>query len=82
MAAVTYYVALPFVMDDDGPEPREAMECTSANAAIMRAEILSRKEGNIGTVALSRMGDPASGEFSDAAVLRTFGQVPTDFAAL
>jgi hypothetical protein len=33
MADVTYYVALPFGIGDDGPEPREAVECTSANAA-------------------------------------------------
>lgn len=63
MAGVTYYVALPFVMGDDGPEPREAMECTSASSAITRAEILSRKTGSIGAVAFSRTGDPASGEF-------------------
>ena len=44
MADVTYYVALPFVMSDDGAAPREGVECTSAIAAIMRAEVLSRKE--------------------------------------
>jgi hypothetical protein len=38
MADVTYFVAIPFAVGDDGPEPREAVECTSANAAIMRAE--------------------------------------------
>jgi hypothetical protein len=81
MVAVTYYVALPFVMGDDGPEPREAMECASASAATMRAEILSRKEGNIGAVAWSRTGNPASGEFS-AIVLCSFGPAPIDFAAL
>ncbi len=42
---VTYYVALPFVMADDGPAPGEATECLSANAAVMRAEALSRKPG-------------------------------------
>ena len=39
---VTYYVALPFVMADDGVAPGEAVECTSANAAVMRAEALAR----------------------------------------
>ena len=34
MADVTYYVALPFVMSDDGPAPREGVECFSASAAI------------------------------------------------
>lgn len=35
---VTYYVALPLVMADDEVAPGEAVECTSANAAVMRAE--------------------------------------------
>ena len=82
MADVTYYVALPFVMSDDGPAPREAVECTIANAAIMRAESLSRKEGHIGAVAFSRTGDPALGEFSDAVLLRAFGNVPADLSGL
>lgn len=82
MADVTYYVALPFAMGDDGPEPREAVECMSPNAAIMRADVLSRKEGNIGAIAFSRTGDPSSGEFTDARVLRAFGEVPNDLDGL
>jgi hypothetical protein len=57
---VTYYVALPFVMADDGVAPGEAVECTSSNAAVMRAEALSRKPGCAGALAFSRTGDPAS----------------------
>jgi hypothetical protein len=38
MAGVTHYVALPFAMGDDGPVAREAIECLSAGAAIVRAE--------------------------------------------
>jgi hypothetical protein len=83
MPDVTYYVALPFVMSDDGPEPREAVECTSDTAAIMRAQSLSRKEGHIGAVAfISRTGDPSVGEFADAVLLRAFGDVPTDLSGL
>jgi len=48
----------------------------------MRAEELSRKEGRVGAVAFSRTGDPVTGEFSDAKVIKTFGQVPNDLAAL
>jgi hypothetical protein len=36
--------------------------------------------GNIGAVAFSRTGDPASGEFADA-VLKAFGEVPSDLSA-
>jgi hypothetical protein len=82
MADVTYYVALPFGAGDDGPEPREAVECTSANAAIMRAERLARTEGHIGAVAFSHTGDPGSGEFGDAVILKAVGEVPDDLSKL
>ena len=39
MADVTYFVAMPFVAADDGAAPGEAVECTSASAAIMKAEL-------------------------------------------
>ena len=78
MAEVTYYVALPFVVAADG----EPMECSNPNAAVMRAEALSRKEGHISAVAFSRNGDPSTGDFSDAKVIRKFGDVPDDLSAL
>jgi hypothetical protein len=46
MTDVTYYVVLPFGAGDDGPEPREAVECTSVNAAIRSAERMERSEGH------------------------------------
>jgi hypothetical protein len=46
----------------------------------MRAEALSRKEGYVGAVAFS--GDPATGDFSDATVIRKFGDMPDDLSAL
>jgi hypothetical protein len=68
MAKVTYYVALPFVANDNGVAAGEPTECLNPNAAFMRAEALSRKEGHVGAVAFSRTGDPATGDFSDAKV--------------
>ena len=82
MAEVTYYVALPFVLSDDGTAPGEATECLSANAAVMRAEALSRKPGHVGAVAFSRTGDPATGDFGDAKLIRKFGDVPEDLSTL
>ena len=82
MTDVTYYVALPFVLSDDGVAAGEATECLSANAAVMRAEALSRKPGHAGAVAFSRTGDPSSGDFSDATLIRKFGDVPEDLSAL
>ena len=47
MAEVTYFVALPFVAADDGIAAGEPTECFNPNAAVMRAEALSRKEGHV-----------------------------------
>jgi hypothetical protein len=44
----------------------------------MHTEALSRKEGYVGAVAFSRTGDPATGDFSDAKVIKKFGDVPSD----
>ena len=82
MPEVTYYVALPFVAADDGVAAGEPTECFNPNAVVMRAEALSRKEGHVGAVAFSRTGDPATGEFSDAKVIKTFGEVPSDLSSL
>jgi hypothetical protein len=60
MTEVTYYVALPLVASDDGVAAGEPTECFNPNAAVMRAEALSRKEGHLGAVAFSRTGDPGT----------------------
>jgi hypothetical protein len=60
----------------------EPTECFNPNAAVMHAEALARKEGHVGAVAFSRTGDPATGDFSDAKVIRKFGDVPDDLSTL
>jgi hypothetical protein len=70
MAEVTYYVALRFVASDDGVAAGEPTECFNPAAVVMRAEALSRKEGNVGAVAFSRTGNPATGNFGDAEVIK------------
>jgi hypothetical protein len=82
MPEVTYYVALPFVASDDGVAAGEAIECFNPVAVVMRAEALSRKQGHVGAVAFSRTGDPATGDFSAAKVIKKFGDVPDDLSAL
>jgi hypothetical protein len=83
MADVTYYVAMPFLQDDTGALiAGAAEECQSPSTALRRAETLSRMAGNIGAVAFSRSGDPMAGEFSDAKLLRKFGEVPDDLGEL
>ncbi|WP_244623675.1 hypothetical protein [Bradyrhizobium cosmicum] len=76
MSEVIYYVALPFVFSDDGMAAGEPAECLSANAAVMRAEALSRKLGHARAVAFSRTGDPSSGDFRDAKLIRKFARCP------
>jgi hypothetical protein len=83
MADVTYYVALPFQQDDTGsPVAGAAEECQSPSGAVRRAEVLSRAAGSVGAVAFSRTGDPLAGEFSDAQLLKKFGDVPDDLSGL
>ena len=83
MADISYYVALPFAQDDDGSViAGTAEEFQSASTAIRRAETLSRTSGAIGAVAFTRSGDPMTGDFKDAVVLRSFGNVPADLSAL
>jgi hypothetical protein len=75
-----YYVALPFTPEEGGGlAPGLAIECPSGAAAIRRAEAIARHDANAGTVAFSRSGDPNLGEFDDAVILKTFGDVPEDF---
>jgi hypothetical protein len=77
MAAVTYYVALAFKRSEDSGDivacdPKEAR---SADQAIRMAGSLSTEEGHCGAIAFSRAGLPALGEFEDAVILKTIGEV-------
>ncbi len=47
-----------------------------------RSRCNARQEGHIDAVAFTRTGDPARGDFSDAKVIRKFGDVPDDLSAL
>ena len=77
MAAVTYHVALAFKQSEESGDivacdPKEAR---SADQAIRMASSLSTEEGHCGAMAFSRTGDPALGEFEDAVILKTIGEV-------
>ncbi len=75
-----YYVAMPFMPTEGGGLALgQAVECPSENAAIRRAEAMSRDEAHAGAIAFSRRGDPNIGEFEDAVILKSFGEVPNDF---
>jgi hypothetical protein len=72
----------PFVATDDGIAAGEPTECFNPITVVMRAEALSGKEGHVGAVAFGRTDDPATGDFSDAKVIRKFGDVPDDLSTL
>jgi hypothetical protein len=74
MGTLTYYAVLPFVRDEGGDlVPGAAKECSSAANAVRVAQNLAFSSA--GVIAFSRTGDPATGEFADALVLRKFGEV-------
>jgi hypothetical protein len=79
---VTYYVALPFQAVEGGLAPGLAVECLHEYGAIGRAHTMSCDKTNIGAVAFSRRGDPNVGEFEEAVILKTFGEVPDDLTEL
>jgi hypothetical protein len=80
--SVTYYVALPFVRTEDGMVAGQAQEMPNESAAIRRAEAMSRDSSNAGALAFKRSGDPNVGNFSDAVVLKAFGDVPENLDEL
>ncbi len=72
--SITYHVVVPFGRDPDGNlVPLEPAEAPNAEAARRRAQVDAAKHG--GAVAFSRTGDPVSGDFSDAVILATYGEV-------
>ena len=71
---ITYYVIVLFDRDDEGDlKPGDGREVPSSHAAIQGAR--STVTGHAGSVAFSRTGDPATGEFEDAVILAQFGEV-------
>ena len=70
-----YYLAAPIARRDDGAIlTDDAVECLSAEAAIRRAEQMSRQPHYIGAWAFSHTGYPAADRFGNAKVLKRFGR--------
>jgi hypothetical protein len=51
-------------------------------AAIRRAAAMARDEANAGALAFKRSGDPNLGNFNDATILKSFGEVPSNLDEL
>ena len=71
---ITYHVVVPFGRNEDGDlVPLEPIETQSDEAARRKAHAAADKHG--GAIAFSRTGDPNTGNFSDAEILATYGEV-------
>jgi hypothetical protein len=51
-------------------------------AAIRRAEAMSLDDADAGALAFKRSGDPNIGNFADATILKSFGDVPKNLDEL
>ena len=72
--SITYHVVVPFARDEEGNllalEPAEA---PNAESATRRARAAAAK--HVGALAFSRTGDPNTGDFGDATLTASFGEV-------
>ncbi len=80
--SVTYYVALPFVHTEEGPAPGQAEEMPNERSAIRQAEAMAHKTENAGALAFKRNGTPNLGQFGDATILKSFGEIPANLDEL
>jgi hypothetical protein len=77
MGTMIYYVALAFRRSEEGGDivACDPTEARGAEQAIRTAGSLATQEGHCGAIAFSRTGDPALGDFDDAVILKTVGEV-------
>jgi hypothetical protein len=77
---VISYAALPFVrLENGGLVPGEAVECPHSSAVMRRADAMVRNGVHAGAVALAHIDTSRFGDFEDAMILKTFGDVPEEF---
>jgi hypothetical protein len=72
------YVAFPIARSDGGqalPDEDAAIQCVSAAAACLVAEQMARTPPFAASLAFSREGNAATGEFGPAQVLMRYGEI-------
>ena len=80
MSNVTYYVAMGFERDEAGDlVAMDPLEAPTPSTAVARARSLATTKA--GAIAFSRTGDPELGDFADAVILFSAGEVPDDVTA-
>ncbi len=75
--SITYYVALPFVVSEEGElVPGDGKDFQNARSAQVMAEAMVRTHA--GAIAFSRTGDPTTGEFEPVVILGHYGTTPDE----
>ncbi|WP_284315014.1 hypothetical protein [Labrys miyagiensis] len=85
MSRTIRFLVLPFTRDHHGElfglGPEEVSDAAMANfRAFNMVGKIRRSETVVGTIAFSRSGDPARGDFADASILGRYGETPEDVA--
>lgn len=76
MPQVTYFVAMPFHCNEEGEiVAGEPKECRDGGSAARWAATMAADPKNCGAIAFSRAGDPALGDFEDAVIIKSIGEV-------
>lgn len=80
----TIFVVQPFEEWSKGKmvglRPMAPVPARDQNHATLLLERILGRSGVVGAVAYSRIGDPESGEFTDATILGQTGRVPEELA--
>jgi hypothetical protein len=76
---ITRYVALSFRRIGSDFVPGPAVECPDAALAIQRAGLMARDKEISGVVVFARSGNPETGEYGTAVILKTLGEIPPGF---
>ena len=81
-AFVQFSIMTPSIEGSPGYSTERRRRSSTARSSQGQVAPAPRKEGHVGAVAFNRTGDPATGDFSDAKVIRKFGNVPDDLSAV
>lgn len=79
MAQMTYYVVQQFKEDPNTGAVYPIDPVEKSNKVSAELALRNLAEPVVGAIAFSRTGDPATGEWADAVVLATKGEIPPEF---
>lgn len=77
MAEIAYLVVVPFPEMENGLVAQQGIRCPSERSAIAQVRGAVGK-GAAGAIAFKRSGGPSSGEYGEAGLICTEGDLPDD----